>query len=105
LADITETLHDDEDVMLSKLEELLSVGDEGHDEFNCIVLEEDRKKVAWRFDFPGECGRVGGVIAGGVKLVSSPTVFSALMCCSASIDSVCNSRTNPHILTLLEMAL
>ena len=46
LADIAETLHDDEDVMLAKLEELLSVGDEGHDQFNYIALEEDGKKLA-----------------------------------------------------------
>ena len=46
LADIAETLHDDEDVMLAKLEELLSVGDKGHDQFNYIALEEDGKKLA-----------------------------------------------------------
>jgi hypothetical protein len=46
LADIAETLHDDEDVMLGKLEELLSVGDEGHDQFDYIALEEDGKKLA-----------------------------------------------------------
>ena len=46
LADIAETLHDDEDAMLAKLEELLSVGDEGHDQFNYITLEEDGKKLA-----------------------------------------------------------
>ena len=46
LADIAETLHDDEDVMLAKLEELLSVCDEGHDQLDYIALEEDGKKLA-----------------------------------------------------------
>jgi hypothetical protein len=46
LADISETLHDDEGVLMAKLEELLEVGDENDDENSYREVDEVGKKLA-----------------------------------------------------------